>query len=330
MRKITLLAAAGAAALFSGVSAQAQDAKPAECGDISIAQMNWAAAEVTTNIAKFMLEQGYGCHVSLVKSDTIPAITSVAENGRPDVVTNLWLNSAGDAYKKLEKSGKIKRVAQVLKPGGVEGWWIPAYLAKEHPELKTIKGVMAHPDWVGGRFNNCPDGWGCRVVNDNLIKALDLEKSGIKVFNHGSGQTLASSLGAAYTDKKPWFGYYWGPTVVMGKYKMVRVKLGDFDKAEFAKLQNKDTKDPKVSDFPAAPILTAVTSKFAKSHPGITDFFSKMTFKTDTMSKLLAWQDKNKANAQETAVHFITSYQDTWKSWLSPEAAKKLAKISNG
>ncbi|MFC2967422.1 ABC transporter substrate-binding protein [Acidimangrovimonas pyrenivorans] len=331
MRNLMLTAAAGAAVLAFGAPMQAEAAATgAECGNVSIAQMNWAAAEVTTNIAKFLLEQGYGCKVSLVKSDTVPAITSVAENGRPDVVTNLWLNSAGDAYKKLEKSGKIERVNQILTPGGVEGWWIPTYLAKEHPELKTIKGVMAHPEWVGGRFNNCPDGWGCRIVNDNLIKALDLGTSGIKVFDHGSGQTLASSLGAAYTDKKPWFGYYWGPTVVMGKYDMTRVKLGDYDKAAFAELQNKATATPQVSDFPAAPILTAVTAKFAKTHPAETAFFSKMSFKTSTMSKLLAWQDKNKANGQQTAVHFITSYPDVWKGWLSPAAQKKLAKLTSG
>lgn len=331
MRKMTTLAAAGAAALLTTVSANAEAAKPAkDCGDVSIAQMNWAAAAVTTNIAKFLLEQGYGCKVSLVKSDTVPAITSVAENGRPDVVTNLWLNSAGDAYKKLEKTGKIKRVAKVLTPGGVEGWWIPTYLAKEHPELKTIEGVMKHPEWVGKRFNNCPDGWGCRIVNDNLIKALDLKKSGIEVFNHGSGQTLASSIASAYADKKPWFGYYWGPTVVMGKYDMTRVSLGKVKMKAFEALQNKDDPNPKVSEFAAATDLTAVTSKFAETHPAETKFFSNMSFKTSTMSKLLAWQDKNKASAQETAVHFITAYPDTWKNWLSADAQKKLAKLTNG
>ncbi|PFG63207.1 glycine betaine/proline transport system substrate-binding protein [Thioclava sp. ES.031] len=331
MRKTTLLAVAGATAMVTGFAAQTGTARAAEqCGDISIAQMNWAAAEVTTNIAKFMLDQGYGCNTSLVKSDTIPAITSIAENGRPDVVTNLWLNSAGDAYKKLESEGKIKRVAKTLQPGGVEGWWIPTYLAKEHPELKTIEGVMAHPEWVGGTFNNCPDGWGCRVVSDNLIKALDLESSGIKVFNHGSGQTLASSIGSAFADKKPWFGYYWGPTVVMGNYDMTRVKLGDYDKAKFDNLQNKDASNPQVSDFPAAPVLTSVTSDFAKTHPAETEFFSKMSFKTDTMSKLLAWQDENKASGEETAVYFIKNYQDTWKNWLDADAQKKLSKLIGG
>ncbi|SDO19976.1 glycine betaine/proline transport system substrate-binding protein [Lutimaribacter pacificus] len=315
-----------AAALALGIVPMAATAQDA-CGEVSIAKMNWAAADVTTNIAKFLLEQGYGCDVSLVNSDTIPAITSVAENGEPDVVTNLWLNSAGDAYTKLESNGTMKRLTSVLEPGGVEGWWIPAALAEEHPELTTIEGIMENPDLVGNRFNNCPDGWGCRVVSDNLVRALDLESSGIEVFNHGSGETLASSMGAAVTDGDAWFGYYWGPTVPMGKYDMTRVDLGDYNEEAFQNLQNPDTPDPQVSDFPAAPILTSVTTAFAESNPEVTEFFTNMTFETSMMSGLLAWQDENNASAEEVAVHFLSENPDVWSAWINDAAKENLSAL---
>ncbi len=327
MNKLLFASTTLAALALLPMQANAQDADATECGEVSIAQMNWAAAEVTTNIAKFLLEQGYGCSVSLVNSDTIPAITSVAENGEPDVVTNLWLNSAGDAYKKLEEGGTMERLTNVLEPGGVEGWWIPTKLAEEHPELTTIEGVMKNPELVGNQFNNCPDGWGCRVVSDNLVRALDLESADIEVFNHGSGETLASSMGSAVTDGKPWFGYYWGPTVPMGKYDMTRVKLGEYNEEAFANLQNPDADNPQVSDFPAAPILTSVTTEFAKSHPEVTDFFRNMTFKTETMSGLLAWQDENNASAEEVAVHFLTDNPDVWSGWVNDQAKEKLSNL---
>ena len=126
----------------------APTAANAECGDVSITEMNWASASVVTNVSKFIMEEGYGCNVTVVPSDTVPAVTSVAENGEPDIVTELWLNSTGDAYRRLEEQGKIERVAEVLKPGGVEGWWIPTYLAEEHPQLTGIRGIMASP-WFG-------------------------------------------------------------------------------------------------------------------------------------------------------------------------------------
>src|SRR5690606_28025047 len=121
----------------------------------------------------------------------------------------------------------------------------------------------------------------------------------IEVFNHGSGETLASSMGAAVTDGEPWFGYYWGPTVPLGKYPMTRIELGEYNEELFTPLQNPNAPDPQVSDFPAAPILTSVTAAFVDTHPEITEFFRKMVFQTDVMSQLLAWQDDNSASASE-------------------------------
>ncbi|MGO1233805.1 MAG: ABC transporter substrate-binding protein [Marinobacter sp.] len=321
MRKLT--SAAVLCALSIPAAAQAQT----DCGEVSITEMNWASNTVVTNVATFIMEQGYGCDVTIVPSDTVPAVTSVAENGEPDIITELWLNSAGEAYLRLEEQGKVERVSSVLDPGGVEGWWIPTYLAEEHPELTTIEGVMENPELVGGTFNNCPDGWGCRVVSDNLIRALDLEEAGIEVFNHGSGETLASSMASAVQDEKPWFGYYWGPTVPLGKYDMTRVELGEYDKEVHVKNQTADADNPGVSEFPAAPVLTSITTDFKEREPAVAEMLSKMTFKTDTMSAILAWIDKNNASGEEAAVYFLSNNSDEWSSWLNESATERLANV---
>lgn len=299
----------------------------ADCGEVSITEMNWASNAIVTGVASFLMEQGYGCDVTVVPSDTVPAVTSVAENNEPDIVTELWLNSAGDAYLRLEEQGQIERVAEVLRPGGVEGWWIPTYLAEEHPELTTIDGILDNPELVGGMFNNCPDGWGCRVVSDNLIRAFDLEDHGLEVFNHGSGETLATSMASAVESQEPWFGYYWGPTVPLGKYDMTRVDLGPIDEEIHSRNQNPDTPEPGISDFPAAPILTAITTDFAEREPEIAELMGNITFETSTMSELLAWMDENSANAEEATVHFLTNNTEEWSDWVSDEARENLAAL---
>lgn len=299
----------------------------ANCGEVSITEMNWASASVVTNVAKFVMEQGYGCNVAVIPSDTVPAVTSIAENGEPDILTELWLNSTGEVYNELEQQGKIERLGKVLAPGGVEGWWIPSALAEKHPELTTIEGVMENPDLVGNRFNNCPDGWGCRVVSDNLIRALDLESSGIEVFNHGSGETLASSMASAVQDGEPWLGYYWGPTVPMGKYDMTRVELGDYKEQVHENNQNQDADNPGVSEFPAAPVLTSVTTDFKEREPEVTEMLSKMTFQTSTMSSILAWMDENNASAEEAAVYYLSNNTSEWSSWLNDSARQNLAAV---
>ncbi len=306
-------------------AAMAPAAASADCGEVSITEMNWASAQVVTAVSKFLMEVGYGCDVSVVPSDTVPAVASVAENGEPDIVTELWLNSTGDAYEKLEEQGKVERLGEVLSPGGVEGWWIPAYLAEEHPELTTLEGVLANPDLLGGRFNNCPDGWGCRVVNDNLIPATGLEEAGFEIFNHGSGETLATSMASAYEDREPWIGYYWGPTALLGRYDMVKVDLGEVKPEVHARNQNPDAENPGVSGFPAAPVLTSVTTDFAEREPEIAALMSKVTFDVDVMNGLLAWKTETGASADETAAYFLQNHADIWSEWVSDAARDNLA-----
>ena len=81
----SLKASALASALAFAIGGGASDAR-ADCGEVSITEMNWASASVVTNVAKFVMEQGYGCKVTVVPSDTAPAATSLAENGEPDIV----------------------------------------------------------------------------------------------------------------------------------------------------------------------------------------------------------------------------------------------------
>ena len=256
------------------------------------------------------MEQGYGCSVEKVPSATTTSVASLAENGEPDIVTKLWLNSTGDVYAKLEAEGKVSRLADVFAPGGVEGWWVPEYLAEAHPELTTIKGIMANPELVGGRFNNCPDGWGCRIVNDNLIKALDLEGAGVEVFDHGSGETLATSIAAAYENKEPWFGYYWGPTSVLGQYKMAKVAIGDIDTEIHSANQNKDNPSPGVSDFPPAPVLTVATEALVEQKPEIAELINRLIEPTAGQVKVdgedvLGYDEGNLRNLRRSVMSMV-------------------------
>ncbi|WP_108483109.1 ABC transporter substrate-binding protein [Oceaniglobus ichthyenteri] len=298
-----------------------------QCGEVTITEMNWDSSAIVTAVSKFLMEQGYGCDVTAVPSDTTPAVTSLSENNEPDIVTELWSNSTGDVYKKLMAEGRIEEVGSVLDPGGVEGWWLPTYLVEAHPELATIEGVMENPELVGGMFNNCPDGWGCRIANDNLIRAFGLEDSGIEVFNHGSGETLATSMASAYQDEKPWFGYYWGPTTPLGKFDMTSIDLGEFNEEAHANNQNAGADNPMPSSFPSAPVVTVVTKDFMESHPDIAELMSKVTFKTDTMSQILAWKEENNASNEEAAVYFLKNNPDEWSAWINDSAKEKLAPL---
>ena len=316
------------AAALVGLVAMPAAAQAADCGEVVMTEMNWKSSQVVTSVAKFVLEQGYGCTVKMVPSSTVPALASVAETGKPDIVTELWINGA-PAYDKMQEEGKITTLTDVLSDGGVEGWWIPKYLVEKHPELATLEGIKANPELVGGRFHQCPEGWGCQRANASKGAAAGLEAAGIEIFQHGSGETLAASIAAAYDDKKPWFGYYWGPTAILGKYPMHKISLGDYVPEVHKCDSDPDcpNRSEKLSEYPVSPVKTVVTNTFADEHPAAAAFMAKLSFTNAKMNGILAWMDANKATPEEAAVHFLTSDKELWMSWLDADAKAKLSEL---
>ena len=295
----------------------------AECGEVSVAEMNWTSGGIITGVTEFLLSEGLGCDVTVVPSATTTAITSLAENNEPDIVPELWVNSA-PAYFDLAEEGKVVKASDSFSEGGTEHWLVPSYLVEEHPELATIEGILDNPELVGGRFNNCPDGWGCRIVNDSMVEALDLEGNGIEVFNHGSGETMPAAMASAYESEEPYFGYYWGPTAPLGKYDFVSVDLGEYDEDVHACNQDTDCNDVGVSAFPSAGVFNVATADFAEREPEAMALLENITFDNDLMNSLLAWHEENNASNDEAVVYFLQNNQDVWMSWLNEEAQANL------
>ena len=47
----------------------------AACGSLTMAEMNWASAQLMAQVDKIILEKGYGCEVELVYGATMPTFT---------------------------------------------------------------------------------------------------------------------------------------------------------------------------------------------------------------------------------------------------------------
>jgi glycine betaine/proline transport system substrate-binding protein len=252
----------------------------------------------------------------------------VAETGAPDIVTELWINGA-PAYDAMSEEGTITTLTDVLSDGGIDGWWVPTYLVDEHPELATLEGVLANADLLGNRFHQCPEGWGCQRTNDSLARAAGLADAGFEVFQHGSGETLAASIAAAFENRDPWFGYYWAPTAVLGKYDMTSVDLGPYDEEIHRCNTDPACEEVGLSAYPVGPVKTVVTATFQDEQPEIAELMSNLAFTNEEMGAILTWQDENSGSAEEAAVYFLTNYGDVWSEWLSDDAREKLAPLLN-
>jgi glycine betaine/proline transport system substrate-binding protein len=307
----------------------------AACGKVSIAEMNWASAELMANVDKIILEKGYGCEVELVAGATMPTFTSMNEKGVPDVAPELWANAVAEPLKKAAAEGRLAVGNKAPISGLGEGWWISPYTAKKY-NLKTAADVISRPDLFPsqedkskGAFVGCPAGWGCQLVNNNLFRAFEMEKKGWVLVDPGSAAGLDGSLNKSLTRGENWFGYYWSPTTLIGKHNMFKVDFGvpfvgkkHWDSCIVKSEQ--DCANPKPSSWTISEVNTVVTSTFKKNASVAVDYISKRVYPGDIMNGMLVFMAEQKAGGEDAAYEFLQKHGKVWENWVSTDVAKKI------
>ncbi|MGB0684079.1 MAG: ABC transporter substrate-binding protein [Magnetovibrionaceae bacterium] len=325
----------GALVVAAGLTALGTTGARAECGTVTIAEMNWPSAALLAHVDRFILEHGYGCKAELVPGDTVPTGTSMIEKGEPDIAPELWETTWTEPLAKGIEEGRLARAGKSLADGGEEGFWVPKYMVDKEPSLATIEGVLAnakmfpHPeDDSKSGFMGCPAGWGCQLSSGNLFRALKMEDAGFELIDPGSAAGLDGAIARAYEREAPWFGYYWAPTAILGKYEMVKVDFGTGVKEDHFLncIAKAECAEPQPTMYPSSPVTTITTGEFAKKAPEAFAYLGKRSFTNADMNKLLAWGEENQADGQIAMENFMMNYADTWKAWLDDAAAAKVAK----
>ena len=318
------------ALLGSGIAA-------AECGDIQIAEWNWASGELMANVDKIILEEGYACNVELVPGATTTTFASMNEKGQPDVAGELWINAVREPLNAAFDAGSLHSAngGPITELG--EGWWITPATAAKHPELKTVLDILEHPEFFPdiedpskGAFVGCPAGWGCQLANANLFRAFDMEAKGWKLVDPGSAAGLDGSMTKAVERDQNWFGYYWSPTAMIGKHKMVKVPFG----VEFAGSENWDgciakpeqeCEDPKPSAWTQSEVHTVVTDDFKnKAGDEVMAYLGNRVFPGQVMNDMLVYMGDNQAAGSDAAIEFLATQGSVWEAWVSAEVAEKV------
>ena len=306
------------------------DTKLADCGDITIANMNWASAQAIAEIDKIILTHGYNCNVELVPGDTVPTFTSMNEKGAPDVAPELWSNSLRIPLDVAKEEGRLI-ASDVFSQGGEEGWFIPEATLTANPELKTWEDVIARPDLFPnpenpdrGALVGCPAGWACQIINQNLYKAYGMEAKGWDLIDPGSSAGLDALINKAVNDGDNILSYYWAPTAILGKLPMYMLEPNvDHDKSEWETCTGvADCADPKVNAWGFSYVETVVTDNFAKEASVGLDYITNRSFGNATLNTLLAWMADNQATGEEAAIYYLQNNQDDWSGWVSKDVKK--------
>lgn len=308
----------------------------AECGDVTIAEMNWATAEFAANLDKIILTEGYGCNVEMVPGATNTTFASMESKGVPDIAPEFWGNGVSVRLKAAQEKGDLKVGVQLISDAS-EGWFVSQAIANKYPDIKTVDDVLARPDLFPnkeepgkGGFMTCPTGWGCETVNTNLVKktAFNIENKGFSVVDPGSAAGLDGAIAKAYAREEAWFGYYWQPTVSVSKYGLKKLDFAaGFDQKHWDEcLVVEGCEKPLRSQWTKAKVNTVVVAKFAAENPEVMDYLNKRTYSSDQVGKVIVYMDDQQANGEDAAYYFLQNNMDLWTKWVPAEVAAKVKK----
>ena len=158
-----------------------------------------------------------------------------------------------------------------------------------------------------------------------------MEAKGWMIVETGSAAGLDGSIAKAAERGENWFGYYWSPTALIGKYNMQAVDMGEYaGKDNWDNCLSKPEQEcanPLKSSWVKSEVFTVATDNYKKTAgaDGM-KYLEKRTYPGPVMNGMLVWMGENQAEGADAAIEFLKTQEDVWTKWVSNKAAKKIKK----
>ena len=243
----------------------------------------WAEDVAMTHVAKAILDkQGY--HVINQKASTDMILASM-NNEDTDLFMGVWLPNTH--AKKLAKFPGLTHLGTNYDNGRI-GLVVPEYVP-----IKSIEELNQQKDQFSHRIIGIEKGAGLTTGTDKAIIDYQLDYQQI----NSSTIAMITELQNAI-QRKEWIVVTgWQPHWMFGKMKL------------------KFLDDPKKIFGEAEQIKTYSRKSFAKDHPELAKFFSKVHFDDENMSDLLMKMEQSK-NKETTAKEWVEDHAELVQSWL--------------
>ncbi len=315
-------------------SALAGDAPKCEIDrPVVFAGLDWDSNAFHTDVARFIVENGYNFKTDAIPGSTIPLMGGLAK-GNIDVMMEVWTNNVVEAWDKGVKAGKLIDLGTNFNDA-VQAWYVPKYLVEgDDAPAKGLKAVTDLPKYKElfkdpeepekGRFYNCIAGWSCEDTNTKKLASYGLEEHFIN-FRPGTGAALGAAIESSIKRKKPIVFYYWGPSWIMGKYgdQMVQLEEAAYDEATWNTFKNSEEPKPTTA-YPLTDVHVGANKKFTESAPQLTAFLKNYRTTSAQASEALDYMRTNDADAKATAVRFLKNNEAIWTKWVSEDVAKRV------
>ncbi|MEV8066379.1 ABC transporter substrate-binding protein [Streptomyces sp. NPDC085995] len=316
IRTTALVAAVAALGLTTGCGAadMTKQASPFAGAQgsktVTLSVQSWVGAQSNVAVAQYILEHQLGYRVDTVQVDEVPAWDALSQ-GRVDALLEDWGHP--DQEKRYVEDKKTIADAGELGVTGHIGWFVPTYLAEQHPDITDWRNLDKYASLFrtaeSGGKGQLMDGSPSYVTNDKaLVANLKLD---YQVVFAGSEAAQITQMKQFAKEKKPFLTYWYTPQWLSQKVPMTEVKLPPYK-------EGCDADPAKVAcAYPHTPLKKFLNARFAKSGGKAAAFLKKFRWTTEDQNEVSLMIADQKLSPQDAARKWVDGHPEVWKRWLS-------------
>ena len=291
-------------------TAAAQGGSGGKCGTLNLAVNAWVGYEANAAVVAYVAEKKLGCKV--VKKNLDEQVSWQGfSTGEVDAVLENWGHD--DLAKKYITDQKVAQDAGPTGNIGIIGWYVPPFLAKQHPDITDWKNLNKYADLFktseSGDKGQLLDGDPGFVTNDAaLVKNLDLD---YKVVYAGSEAALITSFRQAEQTKKPMIGYFYSPQWFLAEVPLVKIDLPPYTKGC-------DAVAAKVAcDYPEYKLNKIVSTKFAQSGSPAYHLVKSFNWTNEDQNLVAKYIAQDKLSDEAAAKKWVDANPEKVNAWLA-------------
>jgi glycine betaine/proline transport system substrate-binding protein len=280
-----------------------------DCGDLRIAINPWTGYVANAHVIGEVAKAEFGCNVTYPEVKEEVAWQGMS-SGSIDTVVENWGHD--DLVKKYITDQKTVVDAGPTGGKGIIGWYVPPWLAEEHPDVLDWKNLNKYADEFrtseSGGKGQLLDGDPSYVTNDEaLVKNLKLN---YKVVVGGSEAGLIQSFRSAEKNKEWLLAYFYEPQWFFSEMKLQRVKLPPYK-------EGCDADAAKVAcDYPPYELNKLIAKKFEDSGSPAVDLVKNFNWTNDDQNVVSTYIAKDEMKPEDAAKKWIEDNPDKVDAWL--------------
>lgn len=302
---LVVLAGCGGAKVGDTSSGAAGD-----CGTFNLAINPWVGYEANAAVLAYVAEKELKCKVTKKELKEEVAWQGFG-TGEVDAVVENWGHD--DLRKKYIDEQKTAVSAGSTGVKGQIGWYVPPWLAKEHPDILDWNNLNKYADKFktseSGDKGQLLDGDPSFVTNDEaLVKNLNLN---YKVVYGGSETALIQAFRQAEKEKKWVIGYFYSPQWLLNEIKLEKVKLPEYK-------AGCDADAEKVAcDYPDYDLDKLVSKKFADANGPAFQLVKNFKWTNEDQNTVAKYIAEDKMKPEDAAKKWVDANGDKVKAWLA-------------